>query len=179
MFKFWPIILVLLGLILFLIPKEPEIIVDHQKYSIIGNDKKEIHFIIPSNEEDILQLRSDSTLPLKEQIVLISKLLTRINKDRPLGSIKSLSLGRLVEAFGTDQTFSNRLVAAARPFSPIQFNKLNNAVRDIANNKMIYAELKEVFADHGLTIKVLMVEKVLVNKDRLPYDGQIWFSIKH
>jgi len=173
----WPVILVL-GLIIFLaIPKGPEVIVDRQKYSIIGSDKKELQFIIPRNEEHILQLRSASTLPLKEQLSLIDKLLTRINKDRPLESFKRLSLGRLVEAFGTDRTISDRLVAAARSFPPIQFNKLNNAVRDIANNKMIYAELKEVFAGHGLTIKVSMVEKVLVNKDRLPYDGQFWFSI--
>ena len=80
-------------------------------------------------------------------------------------------------AFGTDDTFSRRLTKAARSSSPIPFSKQNNSVRDIANQSMIYAELKALFNKYGVNIKVAAVEKVLVNENSIPYDGMTWFSI--
>lgn len=34
-----------------------------------------------------------------------------------------------------------------------------------------------MFKKHGLIIKVAYVEKVLVGKDKLPYDAMVWFSV--
>ncbi len=148
-------------------------------YSLIGQDKREIRFTTYQTEinEKVLRLRSNSTLPLKEQLRLASILLNRLTKDQPLSSFKTLSIGRLVMAFGSDDTFSRRLIAAARPSSPIPFSKQNNTARDIANQQMIYAELKDLFNKYGVNIKISAMEKVLVNENGIPYDGMTWFSI--
>jgi hypothetical protein len=148
-------------------------------YSFIGRDKKEISFTTYQTEtnEQVLRFRSDSTLPLKEQLQLASILLDRLTKDQPLSNFKTLSIGRLVMSFGTDKTYSRRLINAARPSSPIPFFKQNNSVRDIANRNMIYSELRDLFAKFGIAIKLSAVEKVLVNENGIPYDGMIWFSI--
>ena len=196
MIKSWPIAiiaLVLLGaLALFLIlPKGPRVLVQRNPqfseavYSLIGSDGKKVSFTVYQTEinDKVLRFRSDSTLPLKEQLQMAAMILDRIKKDLPLNSFKTLSIGRLVLAFGTDDTFSRRLTAAAhsgrmaRPLSPIPFAKQNNAVRDIANRDMIYLELRDLFSKYGIAIKVSAVEKVLVNRDGVPYDCMTWFSM--
>ncbi|MDD5594167.1 MAG: hypothetical protein PHG97_05465 [Candidatus Margulisbacteria bacterium] len=148
-------------------------------YSLIGSDSKKISFTVYQTEinEKVLRFRSDSTLPLKEQLQMAAIILDRIKKDLPLNSFKTLSIGRLVLAFGTDDTFSRRLTAAARSASPIPFARINNAVRDIANRDMIYLELRDLFAKYGIAIKISAVEKVLVNEDGVPYDCITWFSL--
>jgi len=180
------IIILLAGLLLFFVyrPASPVLVRSNPQYketvySIIGQDKKEISFTTYQTEinEKVLRLRSNSTLPLKEQLRLASILLNRIIKDQPLEGFKTLSIGRLVMAFGTDDTFSLRLIAAARPVSPIPFYKQNNSVRDIANQNAIYSELKDLFGKYGIKIKVSAVEKVLVNENGIPYDGMTWFLL--
>jgi hypothetical protein len=179
-------IILLAGLLLFLLyrPASPVSVRSNPLYketvySLVGRDKKEISFTTYQTEtnDQVLRFRSYSTLPLREQLALVSLLLDRLTKDQPLSKFKTLSIGRLVMAFGSDDTFSRRLIAAARPLSPIPFAKQNNSVRDIANQKMIYAELKELFNKYGADIKVSAVEKVLVNENGIPYDGMTWFSI--
>ena len=148
-------------------------------YSLRGADQKEVSFTTYQTEINdwVLRWRSRSTLPLKEQLRLAARLLDRVKQDRPLSSFKTLSIGRLVEAFGSDRTYSDRLAAAAKDVSPIPFARQNNTVRDLANREMIYAELKELFAKYGIKIKVAAVEKVLVNENGVPYDGITWFSL--
>jgi len=148
-------------------------------YSLRDADQKEVSFTTYQTEINdwVLRWRSGSTLPLKEQLRLAAKLLDRVKQDRPLSSFKALSIGRLVEAFGSDRTFSDRLTAAAKDLSPIPFARQNNTVRDLANSRMIYRELKELFQKYGLTLKVVAVEKVLVNENGVPYDGITWFSL--
>ena len=180
------VIILLVGILLFYVnrPASPVLVRSNPQYketvySLIGLDQKKLSFTTYQTEtnENVLRFRSDSTLPLKEQLALASLLLDRLTKDQPLSNFKTLSIGRLVMVFGTDDTFSRRLITAARPFSPIPFNKQNNAVRDIANQRMIYAELKELFNKYGVNIKVAAVEKVLVNENGIPYDGMTWLSI--
>ena len=180
------VIIVLVGVLLFFVyrPASPVLVRSNPQYketvySLIGRDKKEISFTTYQTEtnENVLRFRSNSTLPLKEQLTHASLILDRITKDQPLSNFKTLSIGRLVMAFGTDDTFSRRLINAARPSSPIPFSKQNNSVRDIANQQMIYAELKALFNKYGVNIKVSAVEKVLVNENGIPYDGMTWFSI--
>jgi len=187
--KYWIsslVIILLAGVLLFLVyrPASPVLVRSNPQYketvySLIGRDKKEISFTTYQTEtnDQVLRFRSDSTLPLREQLVLASLLLDRLTKDQPLSNFKTLSIGRLVMAFGTDITFSRRLTNAAHLSSPIPFSKQNNSVRDIANQQMIYAELKELFNKYGVNIKVSAVEKVLVNENGIPYDGMTWFSI--
>lgn len=179
-------IILLAGLLLFFVyrPASPVLVRSNPQYKetvygLIGRDKKEISFTTYQTEtnDQVLRFRSYSTLPLKEQLALASLLLDRLTKDQPLSNFKTLSIGRLVMAFGTDDTFSRRLINAARSSSPIPFSKQNNSVRDIANQQMIYAELKELFNKYGVNIKVSAVEKVLVNENGIPYDGMTWFSI--
>ena len=179
-------IILLAGLLLFFVyrPASPVLVRSNPQYketvySLIGRDKKEISFTTYQTEinEKVLRFRSYSTLPLKEQLALASLLLNKLTKDQPLSNFKTLSIGRLVLAFGSDDTFSRRLIAAAQPISPIPFARQNNSVRDIANQQMIYAELKELFNKYGVNIKVSAVEKVLVNENGLPYDGMTWFSL--
>lgn len=148
-------------------------------YSLRGADQKEVSFTTYQTEINdwVLRWRSDSTLPLKEQLRLAAKLLDRVKQDRPLSSFKTLSIGRLVEAFGSDRTYSDRLTAAAKDVSPIPFARQNNTVRDLANSRLIYSELQELFQKYGLTLKVAAVEKVLVNETGVPYDGITWFSL--
>lgn len=148
-------------------------------YTILGEDRQKISFVTCQTElnDKVLRFRSASTLPLKKQLRLAAILLDRIIKDRPLTSFNTLSVGRLVMAFGSDDTLSRRLTTAARTTSPIPFARINNTVRDLANQQMIYPELVELFARYGITIKVAAVEKVLVNEASVPYDCQTWFSL--
>ena len=179
-------IILLAGLLLFLVyrPASPVLVRSNPQYketvySLIGRDKKEISFTTYQTEtnEQVLRFRSYSTLPLRDQLALAALLLDRLTKDQPLSKFKTLSIGRLVMAFGTDDTFSRRLKSAARSSSTIPFSKQNNRVRDISNQQLIYAELKELFNKYGVNIKVSAVEKVLVNENGVPYDGMTWFSI--
>jgi len=148
-------------------------------YSLKGADQKEVSFTTYQTEINnwVLRWRSHSTLPLKEQLLLAAKLLDRIKQDRPLTSFKTLSIGRLVKSFGTDRTYSDRLIAAAKDLPPIPFARQNNTVRDLANSRLIYSELQELFQKYGLTLKVAAVEKVLVNEAGVPYDGITWLKI--
>jgi hypothetical protein len=72
----------------------------------------------------------------------------------------------------------------------------NAFVRMIANQALIYPELKALFETQGLAIEVSCVEKVLVLKardlpcypelktlgvrpdEKLPFDGQLWFRVR-
>jgi hypothetical protein len=93
--------------------------------------------------------------------------------------------GRLIEAFGADRTMSERLSLAASK-SPLwdqakgdpRIGSENKFVKEIANQAMIYPELKEMFARHGYEIQVSNVEKVLIDpQTKLPYDCITWFSL--
>jgi hypothetical protein len=73
---------------------------------------------------------------------------------------------------------------------------INGWVRKLANEAVIYAELRPVFREFGLDIHLATVEKVLVLKakllpffdmlreagiqpdDKLPFDCQAWFSVR-
>jgi hypothetical protein len=135
--------------------------------------------------KDILRLRSKSELPLKEQVAIISRILKKVPKER---RFRTFFIGRLIYAFGADRTLSERLSLAASQ-SPLWDKEKdrphtgheNKFVKDIANQAMIYLELKEMFARHGYEIHVASVEKVLIDpQTKLPYDCMTWFSLsKH
>jgi hypothetical protein len=171
----------------FFLPKGPKIIILHDrdsKETIYSLADKSISLTTYDTEgnEDILRLRSHSTLPLKEQVAILSGILKKIPKARKL---RAFSVGRLIEAFGADRTMSERLKLAASR-SPLweqakgdpRIGHENKFVKEIANQAMIYPELKELFARHGYKIEISTVEKVLIDpQSRLPYDCITWFSL--
>ena len=73
---------------------------------------------------------------------------------------------------------------------------INGWVRRLANENMIYDELRPIFRESGFEIRLAAVEKVLVMKakllpfykklreagtrpeDKVPFDCQTWFSIR-
>jgi hypothetical protein len=84
-----------------------------------------------------------------------------------------------------DWTLSERLTLAAGK-SPLwdrvkgrpRSGHENKFVKEIANQAMIYPELKEMFARHGYEIEVSAVEKVFIDpQTKLPYDCLTWFSL--
>lgn len=175
-------------------------------YAITDQDGNKISLTIYHTEinKGIISLHSDSLLPIAEQVLLLSKILDRIFKDKGRGYFHTLSVGRLIYAFGKrDMEMAKRLALAAhgsplwdkargRPVSGHE----NNFVRDIANEAMIYQELKDLFVRHSLAIKFACAEKVLIatphdipfgsylrghgvrDADKLPFDCLAWFSLE-
>jgi len=170
-----------------LLPKGPKIIVLHK------GDVKETVYSLKDNSlglttydteinKHILRLRSSSELPLKEQVAIISTILTKVPRER---QFSTFFIGRLLNAFGADRTMSERLSLAASQ-SPLwdkekgrpRSGHENQCVKEIANQAMIYPELQEMFAKHGYEIQVSSVEKVLIDpQTKLPYDCMTWFSL--
>lgn len=170
-----------------LLPKGPKIIVLHKddfKETVYALEDNSISLTTYETElnKDILRLRSSSELPLKEQVGIISKILKKVPRER---QFRTFFIGRLINAFGADRTLSERLSLAADesplwdtvkgcPFTGHE----NQCVKEIANQTMIYPELREMFARHGYEIEVSGVEKVLIDpQTKLPYDCMTWFSL--
>ena len=184
------LLMVACALVLFLIvllPKGPKIIIRQDselKQTVYSLDDNSISLTTYETElnEDILRLRSKSEIPLKEQVAIISRILNKVPKER---QFRTFFIGRLLNAFGADHTMSERLSSAAGE-SPLwdkekgrpQSGHENKFVKEIANQAIIYPELKEMFAKHGYEIEVSSVEKVLINpQTKLPYDCLTWFSL--
>ena len=182
------IVVVVLALVFaVLLPKGPKIIVLNKpdvKETVYSLEDNSISLTTYETElnEDILRLRSSSELPLKEQVGIISKILKKVSKGR---RFRTFFIGRLINAFGADRTLSERLSLAASQ-SPLwdkekgrpRSGHENKFVKEIANQAMIYPELREMFAKHGYEIQVSCVEKVLIDpQTKLPYDCMTWFSL--
>jgi hypothetical protein len=169
------------------LPKAPKIIVLHKpavKETVYALEDDSLSLTTYDTEinRHVLRLRSKSELPLKEQVGIISRILKKVPKER---RFRTFFIGRLIYAFGADRTLSERLSLAASQ-SPLwdkekgrpRSGHENKFVKEIANQAMIYPELKEMFARHGYEIQVASVEKVLIDpQTKLPYDCQTWFSL--
>ncbi len=73
---------------------------------------------------------------------------------------------------------------------------INGWVRSLPNDARVYEELRPVFREYGLEIRLVAVEKVLVQRanllrffeklreagtrpeDKVPFDCQTWFSVR-
>lgn len=135
----------------------------------------------------ILRLRSNSDAPIKVQAIYLSLILDRVLQDENKAELRTLFIGRLINAFGNDRTMSEKLAQAAagsylwdakrgRPVS----GHVNPAVKKIANGANIYKELRKVFNKHGLDIRVSGMEKVLIDRRSsglVPIDALTWFYI--
>ena len=185
-----PVLIVALALVLVfavLMPKGPKIAILHRpdvKQTVYSLEDHSLSLTTYETElnRHVLRLRSKSDLPLKVQVKIISKILNKVPKER---QFRTFFIGRLLKAFGTDKTMSERLSLAASQ-SPLwdkekgrpRSGHENQCVKEIANQTMIYPELREMFAKHGYEIEVSGVEKVLIDpQTKLPYDCQTWFSL--
>jgi hypothetical protein len=185
-----PLLILALALVFvfaIVLPKGPKIIVLHKgdvKETIYALEDNSISLTTYETEinRHVLRLRSKSELPLKEQVAIISTIFKKLPKER---RFRTFFIGRLLNAFGTDKTMSERLSLAASQ-SPLwdkekgrpQSGHENKFVKEIANQAIIYPELKEMFARHGYEIEVSSVEKILIDpQTKLPYDCQTWFSL--
>lgn len=158
-----------------------------------------ITWTVPAAEIDrgVVRHHAECSLPPAEQSRLVSRLLAKV---RP--SLRTLYWGRLYPDGKPDPALAMRLALAAKR-SPLwdarrghaRNGDLNLLARKLANDAPIYSELREVFRQAGLEIRVSAVEKVLVlpaaqlpffdrfpkgevnAADRLPFDCQTWFSV--
>lgn len=157
------------------------------------------------NREAIGQ-HSDCALPLEEQALLIAKLLRRVLETREVRQFHTLSWGRLYPEYpdrSSDASMAVRLGVAAKRSSQWdsargvpRHGRVNDWVRDLANDAAIYQELQPVFAEAGLELRISSIEKVLVTtagrlpffealrksgvhaSDLVPWDCLVWFSVR-
>jgi hypothetical protein len=152
----------------------------------------------------VVRHRSDCALTLREQAPLIGKLLHKV-MDSPddAAGFRTLSWGRLYPDEAREITLPLRLALAARKapdWDPVRGaprgGDINGWIRKLANEALIYDELRPVFGESGLEIRLAAVEKVLVQRaeflpffpalrdagvqpgDKVPFDCQAWFSVQ-
>jgi hypothetical protein len=174
-------------------PRASEVLIKRQPeyhevtYYILDEDRNKISITVTHTElnEGGLHLRSYSLLPLKYQLALVDKILSRIFKDEKKDDYHTLFIGRLWDGFGKDRTLSDRLMDKARFSSlwdqrtgqPVD-GKDNLTVKNLMKEGNIYPELIELFKKHGFDLEVASVEKVLIDlNNKLPYDCVIWFKL--
>jgi hypothetical protein len=152
----------------------------------------------------VIRQRSDCELTLSEQAPLIEKVLRKVMEtDVDAAQFRTLSWGRLYPDGARDATMAVRLALAAKRSSEWDAMRgaprsgdINGWARKLANDALIYEELKRIFTEAGLDIRMANVEKVLVQpardlpffdrlraggvqaSDKLPFDFQAWFSMR-
>jgi hypothetical protein len=172
-------------------------------YNISGADCT-IQWIARNSEIGVIKHWSRCSASLSEQLPLWEKICAEFfNKDKNAQAFRTLFWGRLEpETQNGSREMSLRLALAAyqSPGWDVKRGKpksgdMNGFVRDIANKKMIYPELKELFGRFQRSIALSSVEKVLVTEaakmpfyeqlrqrgikaaDRLPFDCVVWFAV--
>lgn len=172
-------------------------------YTIFGPGCK-IQWIARDAEIGVIKHWSHCTAPLPEQLSLWEKICAAFfSKDKNTQVFRTLFWGRLEpEAQNGSRELSLRLALAASQSPGWDVKRgmpksgdMNGFVRDIANKKMIYPELKELFGRFQRSIALSSVEKVLVTEaakmpfyeqlrqrgvkaaDRLPFDCVAWFAV--
>jgi hypothetical protein len=152
----------------------------------------------------VVRHRSDCGLTLGEQAPLIGKLLRKALEFRDdAASFRTLTWGRLYPDDAREVTLPLRLALAAKrstDWDPVRGvprgGDINGWIRKLANEALIYKELRPVFEASGLEIRLAAVEKVLVQRakllpffpmlreagvqpeDKVPFDCQTWFSVQ-
>jgi hypothetical protein len=152
----------------------------------------------------VVRHRSDCGLTLSGQASLIGRVLRKMMaSDAHAAEFRTLSWGRLYPDGARDSTLALRLALAAKrspEWDPLKGaprgGDINGWVRELANQSMIYDELRGVFRQSRLDLRLSSVEKVLVLRakllpfypqlrdagirpeDRVPFDCQAWFSVR-
>jgi len=165
-----------------------------------------VQWIARNAEIGVIKHWSQCTASLSEQLPLWEKICAEFfSKDKNAQAFRTLFWGRLEpEAQNGSRELSFRLAMAAyqSPGWDAKRGKpksgdMNGFIRDIANKKMIYPELRELFGHFQRTIAFSYAEKVLVTEaaklpfyeqlkqqgvkaaDRLPFDCVAWFAVSY
>jgi hypothetical protein len=164
-----------------------------------------IDWIVSGSEinRGVVRQHSRCSLPLAEQIPLISAVMDRVLQDtQGAEAPRTLFWGRLYPDGQPDYVLAMRLAVAAKRSKLWDASQgrprtgnVNLLVRLLANDALIYGELRGMFRRRRLDIQVASVEKVLISAagqlpfferfpkgeikaaDKLPYDCMTWFSI--
>ena len=176
------------------------------RYSITDDDCliKWIRYTSELNK-GVLRHRSQCSLSLKDQTPLLSKILFKVLQDiDDPRSIHTFFVGRLAPDNAKGHLEMSRRLALAAKKSPRWDTEkgnpltghINEFVKEIANQEMIYIELKELFEQFDMKLEIASVEKVLVTTagelpcfewlknqgveavNKVPYDCLTWFSIR-
>lgn len=190
-------------------PKDDVLVEDNSRlqestYSVAAGDCRISWTVYRSeiNRGVILQ-HADCGLAPASQAALIAKLLHRVMGTEGGAQFRTLSWGRLHPDGPRDATMAVRLALAAKRSAgwdalrgAPRSGDINGWVRTLANDALIYEELRSVFRESGLEIRLAAVEKVLVlpagelpffarlheggaqARDKLPFDCQVWFSVR-
>ncbi len=174
-------------------------------YTAVAGDCK-ISWTVYGSEANrgVARHRSDCGLTLGEQAPLIAKVLRKVMDTKgEAAQVRTLSWGRLYPDGARDATMAVRLALAAKRSAEWDAARgaprggdINGWVRKLANDAVIYQELRPIFRESGLEIRLATVEKVLVQQakllpfferlreggaragDKLPFDCQAWFSVR-
>lgn len=187
------ILIVFSGIFLIFSGARDEVIIKHEDYQTTYSIKAipiELE-VLQGVNEGVWMIGSNSDRSIDWQINVLDKLLRRALKDQKRPP-RTLMAGRLEESFGSNKEISRRLSLAAKT-SPLWASFVikmssplwdattvtgNKEVKTILNENNIYRELVDMFKKHGLILKVSHVEKVLIDKNKLPFDCQVWFSVE-
>jgi hypothetical protein len=174
-------------------------------YTIVSGDCRITWTVYRTDtNRGVIRHRSDCGLALAEQAPLIGQVLRQVMAaDAEAAGFRTLSWGRLYPDGARDTTLPARLALAAKRSAEWDAVKgaprggdVNGWVRKLANEALIYEELRPVFSQSGLDIRLASVEKVLVlpagrlaffeklreggvrAQDKVPFDCQTWFSVR-
>jgi hypothetical protein len=188
-----------------------EVVVKHDPenretdYAIVSGDCRITWTVYKTQtNRGVIRHRPDCGLALAEQAPLIGRVLRKVMAtDVEAAYFRTLSWGRLYPDGAREATLPARLALAAKRSAEWDAVKgaprsgdVNGWVRKLANEAPIYEELRPVFSQSGLDIRLTSVEKVLVQpagrlaffeklreggvrvQDRVPFDCQAWFSVR-
>lgn len=173
------------------------------KYSVAAGDCRISWEVYGSQtNRGVIRHRWDCGLTLGEQARLIARVLRKVLQSKDATQFQTLSWGRVYPDGARDATMAVRLALAAKRSAewdagrgaPLGGN-INNWVQKLANDALIYEELRPIFREAGREIRLAGVEKVLIlraealpfferlreggaqARDKLPFDFQAWFSV--
>jgi hypothetical protein len=183
------------------------------KHSDLGNEtiyslssgNCSIGWIARHTEIGVIIHRARCEASLSRQVPILRRIYTEfLKKDENAPAFRTLFWGRLAPDGSTpeSQEMSLRLARAAHKSPGWDTKKgkpkngdINGFVKDLANSRMIYPELKELFEGFHKRITFSCAEKVLVMEagklpffdqlkphgikasDRLPFDCMAWFAV--
>lgn len=151
----------------------------------------------------VVRHRADCGFGLGEQAALIGRILDKMKEHGDLPGFRSLNWGRLTPDGAKEFTMAARLAVAAKWSAGWDASRgkprqggYNEFAGRLAGEGRIYRDLEPVFEKFGLRLRVESVEKVLVLPagrlafyeamksegvlpgDKLPFDFQLWFSVR-
>jgi hypothetical protein len=178
---------------------------DNETVYSISSENCAIDWIARNSEIGVIIHRAKCTIPLSRQLPLLTQICTEFfSKDKNAPAFRTLFWGRLSPdgSNPASQELSLRIAMAAYESHGWNVKKgrpkngdINGFIRDLANRKMIYPELKELFERFHKKVTFSCAEKVLVLEagklpffaqlklhgiqasDRLPFDCMAWFSV--